>query len=73
MKNADKTFIDFCLAARENSELWVKLSKISTKDQLNGFFKELGFKVDPDHVENILVVKSSFSENPGIAPTTTVH
>ena len=73
MKKAGKGFSDFWLAAQENSELWVELSRIGEADQLDQFFRGLGFTVDPDHVDNILIVKKSFTENPGLETEPTIH
>ena len=73
MKKAGKGFSDFWLAAQENNDLWVELSRIGEADQLDQFFKGLGFTVDPDHVDNILIVKNSFTENPGLETEPTIH
>ena len=73
MKKAAKGFGEFCLAAQKNNELWVELSRIAEADKLDRFFKGLGFTVDPDHVDNILIVKSSFADCPGLEPGPNIH
>ena len=73
MKKSEEGFTGFCLAAQENNELWVELSRIGEADKLDQFFKGLGFTVDPQQVDNILIVKGSFAENPGLEPDPTIH
>ena len=73
MKKTERGFIDFCQAAHKNNDLWVELSRIGETDKLDQFFKGLGFTVDLDHVDNILIVKNSFAENPGLEPDPTIH
>ena len=66
MEKAERTFIDFCDAAQEDNELWVKLSQITDVKTLKNFFSELGFTVDNENVAKILKTKEEIKKNMNI-------
>lgn len=63
MEKAERNFVDFCMAAQKNQELWKKLSQITDVDVLKNFFKENGFTIENEHIEKILETKKDIEKN----------
>lgn len=63
MEKAERNFVDFCVAAQKNQELWKKLSQITEVDALKNFFKQNGFTVENEHIKKILETKKDIEKN----------